>query len=326
MEFRGGFGMTWRVRRASLHDLDALAALCRASVGPDDYVLHYLEWELLHSVVRVALDDDGRIVGMAVYRPCIDGSGWLAMARTHPNHRREGVNRAILDTMVGMARTSRVPFLRLWTDASNADGVAAFRASGFREVARFARVHGPSARGTLRAGPRSFDEDLARQVESSPIVRDGRGYVAHDWGFVPATRSTVFAVAARGALRAWGRNLIAVPDMRGHDIPDLLEVRLWAGEPEALFEEACRQAAAAGRSQVGTYIPHARDLLQGARRAGFETIDWGAEAILCELAVPPSEIRKRTRPTYGELAAKRGGHTHGNTHGNDALGWARWNR
>lgn len=314
--------MTWRVRRASLHDSSELKALCKASVGDDDYVIRHLEWELLHSVVHVALDRRDRIVGMTVYRPCIDGSGWLAMARTHPDVRRQGVNRALVESFVGMARVSGIPILRLWTNAGNEEGVATFGALGFQEVARFARIEAAAARGPQKAQPRPFDEDLWRRVEDSAIVAKGHRYVAHGWSFVPATRPVVFAIAAKGHVRSWDGNVLALPEPPEKMDPTALQFTVWAGDLAGVLAEACREANAAGRDRAGTYIPHDRGLLAEARRSGFEVVPWGDEAILCELAVPTANLRKRVRPTFGELAAVREGR--GQAHQGDALGWARW--
>jgi GNAT superfamily N-acetyltransferase len=314
--------MTWYVRRASLHDKDALVALCEAAVGPDDYVIERLDDLILRSVVHVAIAGWDRIVGMMSYRPCIDGSAWLGQARTHPDFRRQGVARAIMENFVGVARASRVSALRLWSEATNAEGLAAPTTAGFREVARFGRLVGPAARGATRASPAAFDESLWGLVAASPIITRGKGYVHHDSAFVPATRPVVFAIASRGSFRAWKDNLISVAVDARHR--ETLEVTMWAGRPPELLEEVCRQAAAAGCSETEVFLPHDRDLLAEARRVGFQEGTWGGEVVLLELPVVSAPLRKRVRPTYGELYAKRAGHGH--DHGDDnALGWARWN-
>ena len=313
--------MTWYVRRASLHDKPELEALCRTTVGPDDYALDYLERSILKGIVYVALDGKQRIVGMMSYRPCIDGSGWLHMARTHPDVQRQGVARALAESFVGMARASNVPFLRLWADATNVPSLNAAKAGGFHEVARFTRVVGPAARGTPKSAPRRFDEELWRTVHGSTILARGKGYAAHEWTFVPATRPVVFAVAAKGHFHGWDGNLLTFGQAEGEAA---LEFTMWAGRPDELFAEGCRRAAHEGRKTAEAFVPHDRDLLAGARRTGFEPGSWGPEAVLFELAVPSAHLRKRTRKTYAELAAERAGsgHTHGQ---GDALGWARWN-
>ena len=314
--------MTWYVRRASLHDKPALDELCRMAVGPDDYVLLYLEDLILRSVLHVAIEGKDRIAGMMAYRPCIDGSAWLGQARTHPDFRRQGVARALVDSFVGIARASNVHALRLWSDATNHEGIASFASAGFREVGRFGRVKGAAARGVVKSRPRAFDEDLWRQVSASPIVRKGKGYAHHEHTFVPATRPVVFAIAAKGAFRGWDGHVLTVQENRERD--DELWVTMWAGDAAGLLAEVCRLAHSLGRTHVQTFLPYDRELLSEARRAGYEEGTWGKEAVLAELPVAPANLRKRVRPTYGELAAKRSGHGHAHGEG-DELGWARWN-
>ena len=314
--------MMWYVRRASLHDKPALEELCRDAVGEDDYVLLYLDDLILRSVVHVAFADNDRPVGMMAYRTCLDGSAWLGQARTHPEFRRQGVARALVDSFVGIARASNVYALRLWSDASNGEGIASFASAGFREVGRFGRVKGGAARGVAKSEPRPFDEDLWKQVSSSPIVKKGKGYVHHEHAFLPATRPVVFAIASKGAFRSWDGNVISLQEYR--ESSDELWFTMWAGDAAGIFAEACRLAHNRGRTTVQTFVPYDRELLSEARRAGFEEGTWGKEAVLAELPVAPGNLRTRVRPTYGELAAKRSGHGHAHGEGG-GLGWARWN-
>jgi GNAT superfamily N-acetyltransferase len=300
--------MTWYVRRASMHDKLALEALCLDAVGPDDYVLPYLDDLILRSVVHVALAEKDRVVGMMSYRPALDGTGWLGQARTHPEFRRQGVASALIDSFVGIARASNVPALRLWSDASNEDGIASFSSCGFHEVGRFGRVKGAAARGVPKSLPSAFDEDLWKEVNGASVIRKGKGYAHHEHAFVSATRPVVFAVAAKRAFRRWDRNVLSLQEQRERD--DELWFTMWAGDAAEVLAEVCRLAYSLGRAHVQTFLPYDRELLSEARRAGYEEGTWGKEAVLAELLVPAGHIRKRTRPTYGELAAKRFGQGH----------------
>ncbi|HEV8595619.1 MAG TPA: GNAT family N-acetyltransferase [Thermoplasmata archaeon] len=277
--------MNWRVRRATPGDEAALADLCAAAVGPDDYVIAHLAWELKVNTVHVALDAGERIVGMTVYRRCLDGSGWLAMARTHPAFRRQGVNRALVGSFARMARVNGVRYLRLWTNARNEDGIATFRAIGFHEVARFDRIEALAEGGAVEGLPCPARTELWEQVERSSIVAKGNGHVPYGRCFVPASPSLMSQLVARGELRYWRGNLIALPEPPGRAERDVQDVTLWAGDPPQLLKEARRQAAAAGRPRAGVSIPHDPELLGAAAEAGFELVPWGIEAVLCELSV-----------------------------------------
>jgi len=275
--------MTWTVRRASVRDRDALVTLCRESVGPDDYVIDYLDDLLRQGVVQVAIAGGERVVGMMSGQPCIDGSMWLGQARTHPEVRRQGVARAIIESFARQARASGDSALRLWTEAGNEEGIRSFTAAGFREVARFTRVIGDPAQGTPRGKPRAFDEDLWRQVSGSSIAAKGRGYANHKWYFVAVTRGVTDALAAKGVYRAWDENVLAVGG--NAELQDTFWFTMWAGEAAELFAEARRLAGGSGAQHAGAFIPHDPDLLAEAHRNGFEPGSWGREAILAERPV-----------------------------------------
>ena len=327
--------MTWYVRRASIRDKPALEALCREAVGPEDYVIGSLQDTILRSVVHIALGEKDRLVGMMAYVPCVDGSAWLSKARTHPDFRRQGVAHAIIDSFAGLARVGNVPTLRLWSEATNEEGLASFAAAGFKEVARFARVtrealphaRTPSRLDSASGGPRStpcaFTEDLWRKVTASAFVAKGNGYVHHDNAFLPASRPVAFALAAKGVFRAWNGNLLAVS--KDGEREEEMWFTAWAGDLPELLSEAGRLASEKRRSHTQTFLPNDPELLREAEIAGFNPASWGKEAVLAELSISPGHLRRRVRPTYGELAATRSGHGHAQGE-DDGLGWARWNR
>lgn len=66
----------------------------------------------------------------------------------HPNHRRRGVARALLEHIVASARADGIPTVELNTWAFNEDARAAFERSGF--VARNVRFERPTAVEPLR--------------------------------------------------------------------------------------------------------------------------------------------------------------------------------
>ena len=75
---------------AASSDLLSVARLCRRAVGSSDYVLRILPRAAARGQLFLAWYGE-ELVGMTLLDKCIDGSGWLSMARTDPAWRRQGV-------------------------------------------------------------------------------------------------------------------------------------------------------------------------------------------------------------------------------------------
>ncbi len=330
---QGATPRPWEVRRASLHDRDALVELCTAAAGQDDYVIPMMEDMVLHGVLDVALDGE-RIVGMMHYAEGIDHSGWLGAARTHPEFRRKGVATAILRNLVGLASRSRVPALRLWSSARNRAGSATAKAGGFREVGRFDRVKRKTARGSARAASLPFDSSLAGELQASPVLRAAGGYVPYGWYFLPLTAANVHLLSSAGALNrvAGGVAVFSThPEFEAEE--RALEVGLVAGDAARMLGAMASVGHALGYRKVHSFLPHDEGILAAAHRAGFENESWGQEAVVFERAVELGPASYRKRPTYAEIAAGKktghaahallaGGHEHGRTGPHED----RWNR
>ncbi len=272
----------WTIQRASRADAAALAALCRESVGADDYVPAFLEEFLKTGVVFVA-EESGRAIGMMVYHDVPDGSAWLHAARTHPGWRQRGVATALMTSCEHLALERGRHALRLWAEASNEASVAANRKYGFEERARFTRMRLPATRPA--PGVSLEPADLARDrsaLEASPILRRGAGYVFHDFYFLPMDRANAERLAREGALWRFGPNLISVSGDLGETQGTGLQVQPLAGDPSAILRAAPAIARARGADRVESFLPHDPALLAAACEAGFDLMDWGREAVLFE--------------------------------------------
>ncbi len=276
----------WTVRRAKEPDAAALVDLCRESVGPDDYVPAFMDAFLRTGVVFLA-EASHTPVGMMVYHDVPDGSVWLHAARTHPAWRQQGVATGLVSACENLARERRRSALRLWAAASNVASVTANRRYGFEERARFTRMRIPASpmRPVIRLEP----VDLAKhwpRLESSPLLRAARGYLFHDFYFVPLTRSNAEWLIRDGALLRWESHVVAVSedfeDASGRD----LQIQGVAGDPGAFLRAAPGIAAARGADRVETFLPHEPRLLKMARQAGYTFMDWGQEAVVFEKPLP----------------------------------------
>jgi len=277
----------WTARVATEADLPALRELCVASVGPDDYVLSFVERFVRDSVTFVAVDGP-RVVGMMVYDDTPDGSVWLHAARTHPEYRRRGVATALNRASTVLARSRHRESLRLWADAANTASVAAARRDGFEERARFTRMRVGASRSSPGVRLEPFDPAEGWPVlTSSPLMRLGGGYVFHDFYFLPLTRANATWLARERALWRFGSQVISVSedfeDAWGKD----LQIQLLAGDPATILDAAPGIARSRGADRVESFLPHDPAVLDEARRAGFDLMDWGREAVLFEKPVLP---------------------------------------
>lgn len=80
----------FRASIASPSDYRLVARLCRRAVGPGDYVLSILR-EVIRDKELFLAWNGVELVGMTNFDECVDGSGWLSMARTDPDWRGRGV-------------------------------------------------------------------------------------------------------------------------------------------------------------------------------------------------------------------------------------------
>ena len=272
----------WTTRQAAIEDVGALRELCVAAVGPDDYVLGFLERFVRDSITLVAVDGD-QIAGMMVYDDTPDGGAWLHAGRTHPERRRQGVATDLNRACEDLARLRKRDCVRLWAEAQNVASVVAVRRSGFEERARFTRMRMAANRTVEDLHLERLDPDRdALLLEGSPFLRRSAGYLFHDFYFLPLTHANAQWLAAEGALWRFGDNAVAISEdfeeVWGKD----LQVQLLAGDAAAILRAAPAIAVNRGADRVESFLPHDGVVLQTARDAGYEFMGWGREAVLFE--------------------------------------------
>lgn len=268
------------IRLATARDIKTLRDLCRAAVGPDDYVLGYLP-EMIRERATVVAAEAGRIVAMAGVTECADRALWIGQMRTHPAFRRRGFARLLLQDAYDRARRERRPALRLWTSERNAGGRALFEGTGFREVGRYTRVQAQAS--PAASGPR-VSRYAGRAYTSwmrSAVRRACGGYIAYQWHFLPLGRALLAAMARRGELLEEDDGAIL---MWVEPEDPVAYVTVLAGGRRAL-EAARRAAAMQGRRTVEVFLPRSRRILQWARAAGYAPAPWGRHAVLYERPV-----------------------------------------
>jgi ribosomal-protein-alanine N-acetyltransferase len=125
------------VRAATPEDAAGVAALEALCFGADAWTPPMVVSELTGSDrdALVALDDDAGLVGYAMTLASGDVVDLLRIA-VHPERRRCGVARALLDTVLERASRTRAERVLLEVRVGNAAARAFYAAAGFSEIAR----------------------------------------------------------------------------------------------------------------------------------------------------------------------------------------------
>lgn len=265
-----------RVRLATSSDLRALAAICRAAVGPDDYVLDYLPEMIADKEVLVTVAG-GRARAMTGVTECADGALWIGQLRTHPKWRRRGFSRMLLDYAYHRVVREHRPALRLWTSQRNLAARELFESTGFRRVTMFTRMAAAPLRdGRLRRIRAT--RGLLQQWQRSLFGTEGGGYLDYRWRFTRLTPSILRGLAGRRELLASAQ---AAAVTWADDDSETLHVSVLAGGAAGL-RLGRRAAGATGFSHVQAFVPRTRRSLAAARKAGFRKATWGTRALLYE--------------------------------------------
>jgi ribosomal protein S18 acetylase RimI-like enzyme len=269
-----------RVRLARSDDVPELRQLCRAAVGPDDYVPDFLP-EMVRRGEAMVVEASGRLVTMGGVAACVDGALWIGQLRTHPDFRRRGYATMLLAAAYERAARERRPALRLYTGRRNPSR-SLYERIGFREVARFTRLAAPPLRRGAPALARAEDGGGAFHLwRWSPYAAAGAGYAGYRWHIVPITRRLLDALAGRGevlvgdgsALLAW-----VEPGSRA-------AIAAVLGEGRAGLRAARAAAARLRRARIEVVVPRDQRILRWARESGFGPASWGRHLVLYEQRV-----------------------------------------
>ena len=271
------------IRPAATADRPGLEALCRAAVGDDDYVITYLDRILRRGSGYVALDDT-QIVGLMTYEVQRDGGAWLGAARTHPNVRRRGVASALTATLEERARTEGRMATRLLSETANAPAQSAIRKAGYRELGHFARLSAPTSGGGTEPGASraQYDDRLVEDVLRSRVLSLSDYYVGLDFGFIALRRRVLQDLVEGGLVWRGARTVFTFLPSLDDPFGPYAHAAVLAGDVTAALGAARALAASAGAENMGTFLPRDPQLLEAARRAGFDFGDWGQDAVLFE--------------------------------------------
>jgi GNAT superfamily N-acetyltransferase len=273
---------TARIARPS--DYRLAAQLCRRAVGPSDYVL---------SILRAAIDNhglflawnEGQVVGMTNFERCIDGSGWLNMARTDPAWRRRGVALFLQRRIASHATQVGIRKLRLWVLSQNKPSIRACIKGGFRPVCEAIHISSPIRPKRLKTRMRPINAKLGPSPSSiieSPYLYKMNGYIPYKYHFLKASNSLVKQLLRReGVYKAAASSFIlSKPERRFRTTTSSLTILNGPLGPS--LRNARRVAREMGARHLSAYIPFNSYMLATAREFGFRRDDWGTHCIVFE--------------------------------------------
>jgi GNAT superfamily N-acetyltransferase len=258
--------------------------LCRRAVGPSDYVL---------SILRRVVDARGlylawngsELVGMTNFNKCLDGSGWLSMARTDPAWRRSGVATYLQKQIAADAKEAGISTLRLLVSSRNIPSKRAIMKGGFNKVSEATHIscHFKTGRknGTIRPCSRVSEDRLDNFLKSDYLSRMN-GYLGYGRCFVKADKHVLKMVIQRKELYTIGDASFILT--RPEKVFGKLGTRLslLSGKVTVSLKRSKRAAKALGAEVMRGYIPYNRYQMERARTLGFRREHWGRRCFVFE--------------------------------------------
>lgn len=226
-----------------------------------------------------------KLVGMTNFERCVDGSGWLSMARTDPEWRRSGVALFLQRQIVAHAKQRGVRVLRLWTLSRNKPSIRACIKGGFKPICEAAHVSCSVRPKRSKTSMRPLNSGLEAPLKSilrSIYVSKMNGYVAYRWHFLKTSRELLEQLLRREGLYSVGTSefILTKPERRFHTLASSFTIL--NGQLSSSLRSVREIAKGLGAQAIGGYIPHDAYLLRTARRLGFKRDQWGKHCIVFE--------------------------------------------
>lgn len=269
-------------------DFRLAARLCRRAAGPRDYVLSILR-EVIRERGLFLAWNGSELVGMTNFNKCLDGSGWLSMARTDPDWRRTGVASYLQRQIAVHAKQRGISTLRMWTSSRNTPSIRAITKGGFKQVCeathisyRFKTV---SKKVVIQPCRRVSENQLEAILKSHYLSRMN-GYLAYSWCFVRTNKHLLKAILRRGELYAIGGVAFILTQPEKIFGERATSLSLLTGKVTVSLERSKYAAKALGAQVMGAYVPYNRYHMQTAKALGFRREHWGQHCLVFERNIP----------------------------------------
>jgi len=275
--------LSFTARIARLSDYRLATRLCRRAVGPSDYVLANLRAVIDKHGLFLAWNE-GQVIGMTNFERCVDGSGWMSMARTDPEWRRKGVALFLQRQIAVHAKQRGIIALRLWILSNNKPSIRACLKGGFKPVCEAAHISYSIRLKPLktRMHPVNARLDTFASILRSAYLSEMNGYIAYKHHFLKASSGLLRYLLHREGLYTVGASefILTKPERRFHTLTSSLTILNGPLGPS--LRTARKVARGLGARRLGAYLPYDSYMLRTAGKLGFKRDDWGKHSIVFE--------------------------------------------
>lgn len=223
-------------------------------------------------------------VGMTNFEKCVDGSGWLSMARTDPAWRRRGVAIFLQHEIINYARENGIGPLRLWVLSKNKASIKACEKGGFKLVCEAVHVSCRlrAKQKTKRELPASASDTKLRLFLRSDYSGKMSGYIARGPHFMKSSERLLRRLERRGELYIAEDSgfLVTRPEIRFKEPQSSLTIL--TGPVPTSMNNAKKVAEALGAKILSSYIPYEPYQLSVAKKCGFRRSPWGKHCLVFE--------------------------------------------
>jgi GNAT superfamily N-acetyltransferase len=272
-----------KVTVAKPSDRPLIARLSRRAAGRSDYILRILPTVIARRRLFLAWSGTS-LLGMTNFEKCIDGSGWLSMARTDPDWRRRGVATFLQQRIAAYAKRRGVGPLRLWALSDNKPSLAVCERGGFKRVCETIHISSNlrTAKTRTKAHAASPSQAQLRSLLKSTYVSKTRGYIGYRRHFMKLTEPLLAQLRDENELYIIGDSalLVSRPD-RTFGVPQSTFAILQGPTSNSLTEGRVIARALGARILRG-HIPYSRYEMSVARGLGFRRTRWGKHCVVLE--------------------------------------------
>jgi len=274
-----------RLRASTATSLDRaqIVRLCQRAVSRSDYALRLLPQLVNRGSLFLAWDED-MLVGMTNFETCIDGSGWLSVARTDPAWRGHGVATYLQHVIAQYARQRGVRTLRLWVASDNKASRRACERGRFHQVCEAAHISRSlrTSDSTWKVDSSSLSNPRLPCLLRSKNVLKTYGYVGYRRHFIKLSTKILRSLRDRGELYSTDDNVVLITKPETFIRASQSSLTILEGSFTGSLKIAKEIARGMGARILSAYIPYDPYEIAAAKRFGFGRTPWGKHCLVFE--------------------------------------------